>query len=290
MNVALALELWIEALESEAKSKETIYNYRRFTRSLPELLPELEAPEGALSLRRGLADYAKSHAPDSVRTVYVAWHAFFGWCVREGLLTESPMRSMRSPKVPETTRDAYRPADVRTVLGQLAGQRTPIGLRNHALVAVLLDTGLRASELCRLTMDDVADGALLVRLSKSGRPRIAPLGRESEKLLGRYLRYGRPALKPQDRSLIVNQFGQSIDRHGLRQILGRVGAKVGVRLSAHRLRHTWASAHLRAGTPTETLRRLGGWGVGSQMVVRYAHLTDDDLKAAQLRASPLDRM
>lgn len=257
MNVALALELWIEALESEAKSRETIYNYRRFTRPLPDLLPTLEAPEAPLTLRRALADYARTHAPDSVRTVYVAWHAFFGWAVREGLITESPMRGMRSPKVPETTREAYRPADMRTVFANLAAQRTPIGLRNQALVGLLLDTGLRASEACRLTVDDLADGALLVRLSKAGKPRVAPLGSKSDAMLGRYVRHGRPALKPKDRTLIVNQFGQAIDRHGLRQILERVGDKVGVKLSAHRLRHTWASAHLRNGTPGDVTAT--GW-------------------------------
>ncbi|HTR59328.1 MAG TPA: site-specific integrase, partial [Casimicrobiaceae bacterium] len=54
----------------------------------------------------------------------------------------------------------------------------------------------------------------------------------------------------------------------------------------HDLRHTWASWHRQAGTPTHELQRLGGWR-SSVMVERYAHLAPDHLAQAANRLDPL---
>ena len=50
----------------------------------------------------------------------------------------------------------------------------------------------------------------------------------------------------------------------------------------HDLRHTWATWHRRAGTPTHELQRLGGWRTAS-MVERYAHLAPDHLAESAAR-------
>jgi site-specific recombinase XerD len=290
MDTGLALELWLEALEAERRSPRTIGNYRLLGRRLAEALPTLTGDGAAFAIRRALAEYGRTHAPDSSRTLFVGWHSFFNWCVREGLVDRSPMDGMRPPRVPETTREAYSRAEMRSVLGDLGRRATsPIGLRNVAIVSILLDCGLRASELCRLTVGDVGDGVVLVRLTKSGKPRGAPLGQAAEKALSRYLRHGRPKLLPKSDALFVNQFGAAFDRSGLRRVLERAGGPAGIKLAAHRLRHTWATSHLRNGTSTEMLRRLGGWA-GHQMVSRYAHALTEDLYEAQRRASPVDRL
>jgi integrase len=54
----------------------------------------------------------------------------------------------------------------------------------------------------------------------------------------------------------------------------------------HDLRHTWASWHRQAGTPTHELQRLGGWR-SSVMVERYAHLAPDHLARAANRLDSL---
>lgn len=50
----------------------------------------------------------------------------------------------------------------------------------------------------------------------------------------------------------------------------------------HDLRHTWATWHRKAGTPTHELQRLGGWKTGA-MVERYAHLAPDQLAESAAR-------
>lgn len=154
---------------------------------------------------------------------------------------------------------------------------------------MLLDSGARASELCALTLDDLQGDALLLRRTKSGRPRLAFLGRRSQQAVARYLALGRPRLRPQGTALFVTQYGQPVTRNTLRLMLERRGKEVGVKLSAHRFRHTWATLMLRAGVDLERLRLLGGWSDYS-MLKTYTHLAEADLRETHQRYGVVDRL
>jgi len=68
-----------------------------------------------------------------------------------------------------------------------------------------------------------------------------------------------------------------------RKALKRAGIE---NFRSHDLRHTWATWHRQAGTPTHELQRLGGWR-SSVMVERYAHLSPDHLARAANRLDSL---
>lgn len=289
MQTELAIDYWIETLEAEGRSDATIRTYRALTRGLSAAMPELDA-DATLALRRHLAVYRKDHAAASLRSVFVTWRAFVNWCVSEGLLTRSPLAGTRVPQVPETFRDAYTRGQMLTLFAYLRGVRTPIGLRNLAVCSLLLDCGLRAGEICRLTVDDIADGDLIIRRTKSLRPRVVPMSKRSASTMARYLSFGRPALRPITNDLFLNQYGRGLNRWGLAGILDRVGEAAGFHVNAHRFRHTAATEWLRAGLSLELVRRLGGWSDTEMLTRVYAHLNTADLREAQERASPLGRL
>jgi len=74
-----------------------------------------------------------------------------------------------------------------------------------------------------------------------------------------------------------------VSTHAWEKALKRAGIE---NFRWHDLRHTWASWHRRAGTPTHELQRLGSWRT-ARMVERYAHLAPDDLAQAAVRIDPL---
>ena len=208
----------------------------------------------------------------------------------DGLLAASPLAGTRVPRVPETFRDAYTHGQMVALFAYLRGVRTPVGLRNLAACSLLLDCGLRAGEICRLTVDDLAGSDLILRQTKSGRPRVVPAGARSSAALNRYLAYGRPQLRPKSAALFVNQYGAPLNRWGLTGLLDRVGDAVGFHLNAHRFRHTAATEWLRAGVSVELVRRLGGWSDSEMLTRVYAHLNTADLRDVQAKASPLERL
>jgi len=288
LETSLAIDLWLDALSAEGKSHTTLRTYRIYGRHLASVNPHLDSLEKT-ALRMWLGDYRKTHAPDTVRSVFVGWRSFFNWCVREQLLEQSPLSGVRQPKAPMPTAVGYEQGQMRVLFAYLRGVRTPTGLRNEAICAVLLDCGLRASELCRLSVNDIASGALVVRLSKSGRPRVVPMGAKTQQAVARYLGHGRPRLVPKCDSLFVNQFGGSLNRWGIQSILDRLAPYVGFHMNPHKFRHTAATAWLRSGVPTGVVMRLGGWATFESME-RYQHLLHDDLVKAQINSSPMDTL
>lgn len=288
MKSSHAIELWLEALESEGRSPVTLGNYRRVTAQLPSVVPDMGA-DGSRAIRTWFTEYREGRSPSTVRSTFATWRAFYSWSLREGLISESPMKAMRTPKASEPQRKVYDRPDLRILFDYLKAQKTPVGLRNHALCAVLLDCGLRSSELCRLTMGDVADGAVVVRNSKSGKPRMVPMGDRSARVVAQYIARGRPKLNPKTDHLFVNQFGGALNRWGIEKILQRLGTAIGIPLGAHRFRFTAITAWLREGVPMETVRRLAGHAT-YQMLLVYAQLDGEDLRRGQAKGSPLDRL
>lgn len=169
-------------------------------------------------------------------------------------------------------------------------------LRDQAILRVLLDTGIRASELCALSLADLdlQAGTLRVRgksrlNSGQGKQRTVHIGTRTRRALWSYLaERKKDAHLSSDSPLFATRAGDPIDRRTLRTHLHRLGRRAGVPgVYPHRLRHTFALAYLRNGGDIYTLQALLGH-TSLEMVRRYLHLTQADAEAAHRRASPVD--
>jgi site-specific recombinase XerD len=137
--------------------------------------------------------------------------------------------------------------------------------RDKAILALLLDTGIRANELCTLAKKNVhflTDGAYALVYGKGRREREVPLGKKSRLLLHRYLHVYRP---PVDREeVFIAKGGTPLTPEGLDRLLYRLRDRAGrehfsgVRVSAHVLRHSYAVFSLEAGMDLMRLSRLMG--------------------------------
>lgn len=150
-------------------------------------------------------------------------------------------------------REPVHPQPTVTVDDYVRVVRSTSNPRDAALVELLWSTGLRRGELARLEVSDInfADGFLLVRNSKTNKPRIAPLSPPARRALRRHLA----------RRTTGNLFGLSSD--GIRKCLARLAAP-----PAHAWRRGWAVHALRSGVSEASVRSVAGWSSGA-MVVRY---------------------
>jgi integrase len=163
------------------------------------------------------------------------------------------------------------------------------GDRDAAILLCLLDTGVRASELLSMDLDDLnqARGTILVRQGKGSKPREVYLGKLSKKALRKYLNYR----KDNSRALWVTdpRFGsERLTYDGLRGVLTRRVADAHVEEpTPHDFRRAFALAMLRNGTDIYTLAKLMGHeGIG--VLQRYLKQTYQDTEAAHRRAGPVD--
>lgn len=227
--------------------------------------------------RRGTSSaYVHSHAR--------ALRTFFNYCVRDGFLDSSPFTKVKMPRLEKKILSALTNAEVQQLLGACSTER------DRALVPFLLDSGVRASELCALDLADVTleSGTVHVRLGKGQKGRSVYIGPQTRKQLGRYLRLERPAHSPA--LFVPERGGDRLSYSGLSQILKRLRRATSIaHCSAHALRRTFAINCLRGGMNIYILAKLMGHS-DITVLRQYLELVEDDLHTAHSQASVLERM
>jgi site-specific recombinase XerD len=99
-----------------------------------------------------VANAARPARPLTVDTYYRCLRAFFNFAVREGQIAQTPMKNVRPPRVPKDQIATFTDEQAQTLLD--AAKKSDQPARNTAIVALLLDTGMRVSELCQLRLGD----------------------------------------------------------------------------------------------------------------------------------------
>ncbi len=213
------------------------------------------------------------------------------WAVAEDLIDERIPRRIQPPRREQKVLQILSEQQL-TLLFKAASQ-TDTPLRDTALLALLLDTGCRASELCGLRMQDVTfapDAAWILVHGKGRKQREVALGKKARLALSRYMHRER---KSDQERVFLGKRG-ALSSEGLDRLLYRLKDKagaehfVGVSVAAHRWRHTHAVKALEAG--------MDVYAVSKQMGHAEIGITTNYLKAVtarQLRSmtiSPLDVM
>lgn len=227
----------------------------------------------------------KQWASRTVNGVVKAIATLFNYCVRDGLLTESPMKKVIIPKVDKKILPAFTEDDVQKILRACESER------DEAIVLFLLDTGLRATELINLNAGDIETktGAVYVRLGKGRKDRTVYVGARPLKQLLRY----RPDFHKLSESAHVwrNEWtGERLTDSGLRQLLERVGERASVKhCSPHTFRRTFALWSLRNGMSIYHLQRLMGHADIS-VLRQYLDLVQADLQVAHEQYGVVDNL
>jgi len=149
------------------------------------------------------------------------------------------------------------------------------GIRNLALVTLMLDTGLRAIEVCRLRKDhlDLESKYLYVEMKGSHWGK-GVFGSYTANALATWMPIRHKIAKPHVRTVFVALGGQNVgyphNRHGLRTIFRYMGHHAGIGLiSPHDMRRTFATMALRNGAPSRLVQIAGRWA-SLNMVERYS--------------------
>lgn len=263
-------------------SETTIPGYQKTFRRLVAYLedPEFDAITSD-NIRRFLAWLPTEYAMGR-RTVHDAWvrlSSLWTWAETE-LGTPHVIRGrIRAPRYTERVIEPLSAEELRKLIAH-AGT-----VRNRAIVLTLVDSGLRVSELCALTVGDYNAGRLHVRKGKGGKARYAVVGNRTQKAIWRYM--AQRGESRDDYPLFASRTGRHLRRDNLRAIVARMGKRAGVaHVHPHRFRHTFAINYLRNGGNVLELRELLGHS-SLTMVMRYARIAEQDINESR-KHSPVD--
>lgn len=227
----------------------------------------------------------------TLKNVWITFKSFFTWAGKDldlpdvmvKILPPKPNISETEPLTQQEIKQLLKVAEHKS-----NGANHPFALRNKAIILVLLDTGLRASELCLLSICDVEmkTGKIEV-LGKGSKKRIVYLGVASRKAIWKYLASRKNGDDPSE-PLFIGENRKQIERTNLRKILSRIGEKAGIKdVYPHRFRHTFAIEYLRNGGDIFTLQVLLGHS-SLEMVRYYSKIASVDTQKVHMRAGPVD--
>jgi len=225
--------------------------------------------------------------------------ALWTWCQAEGLVVESVLKRVQRPRPEKRAIVPYTLDDIRAMLTSLAttplysrpGKRAsahavPHAARNRAIILLLVDTGIRSTELCELKINQVdLKNRRITVFGKGSKERSIPISPATGQAIWRYLSE-RKDDSVGDR-LVTTRDGHPLDYSQLLHAMRVIGRRAGLRhVNVHRFRHTFAINFLRNGGDPYSLQIMLGHST-MEMVKTYLAIAQSDLDANHRRASPV---
>jgi site-specific recombinase XerD len=163
----------------------------------------------------------------------------FKWAHDEKLLPRNKMASVKYPKLPKGRADVFSPEEIKILLEVARGT----SFRNYAIVFLLLDTGIRREELVKLTVDDVnvVSGVVSVEHGKGDKQRKVRMGNACRKVLWRYVIEHRNPRDEEVRTFFLDRRGKGMSYNAVGMMLTHLSQTTGIRVYAHKFRHTFAT-------------------------------------------------
>lgn len=254
-------------LASHPYSPATCETYRRFLYLLVEMddLGKLDAA--------GLVNWIRSHAGWGNSQQYVGLNAtrkYLEWKFGSSL----PALSARIKRT-KARRQRVLTADKALDLLDMFDPRTPKGARDLAIAALCLDTGLRASEICRLKLADVdLENRSLQVIIKGGEWGTGIYSAQTAQYLAEWIAV-RHADAGVEELFVSTRTGRHMTRCGLTTIFRKWGNKIGLKLSPHDLRRSFATLSTIFGAPSRVVQAAGRWSDIS-MVEHYTQDIDPE--------------
>jgi site-specific recombinase XerD len=230
------------------------------------------------STRNTMANNSRVYMVNCLRT-FGKWLAEFGMT--------SPTAHLKRPRLEKSLPDVLAPAEVQRLIRHMAGPDAPV--RERAVVYLLLDTGLRVSELAALRRFDIdlTDCKVIVRNGKGSKGRVAFFSVETATALADYLvTHDEPSVFVSERR---GRGLTPLTDNGIRQMLRRLAKSIGLeRLSPHMLRRTCGTEYHAAGVDLDLIGdQFGHEHVSTTRI--YARLADTRRRDLLMEASPVSR-
>lgn len=227
------LAWWSDTLRAKNRSAATIESYRLTLATFDRFLHEHGYPRSTDEITRQhvqafITDQLGKHSAGTANTRYAGLRAFFSFAVAEDIIEKTPMRGMEAPSMPIDPTPILSVADMQRLL-DTCSSKSFADRRDHAIIRLLIDTGMRRAELMGLLVEDVLvnDHLVVIRseTAKGRKARRAVFGAKAATALHQYLRLRRTHKFHASRFLWVSQMRSSMDPPALNNMLAERSAK-----------------------------------------------------------------
>jgi len=292
-TLTTAISSFVESKRAEQLSNCTIADYLNTYKKFLSFLgedPPIQSIEADVIVKF-LGSVAGVVSEKTALNYHVGLSSLWEYCLRSGMVNENVVRQVRPPKPQAPAIIPYAQTEMESILAAAKVDSHPF--RDTAIVLFLLDTGIRASELCHLVLKDVSlySRKVIVVAGKGNKTRHLPFSIRTGEVIGEYLQARQVDItrKNWTKPLFTGRAGNPLTRSGLCTMLNRLGEISQIPgVHPHRFRHTFSINFLRNGGSIYTLQAILGH-TSLDMVKRYLAIAQVDIDRDHAKASPVMR-
>ena len=283
-----ALQGFLFWKQAQGLAERTLTDYRKHVSQLFNRFPKAF---DAKKLKPAVLEYmAQPVKPVTFNLRFIYLRAFFDWCIQEGIFAENPLKGFKRRKA--EGRVVNLDEDILTNLLSLPKRETFAGLRDHALLLLTLDSGIRPKEALSLKVDDINLRSLEVyirsEVAKTRTSRTLPISPITANTIRELIQARHPAWKSST-PVFCSSEGTTFTAIKWGDRLEMYCKTLGVHIHPYDLRHAFALQFLRNGGQAFALQRTLGH-TDLTMTKRYVALTQHDLREQHTAASPLNTL
>ncbi|MFE5321672.1 tyrosine-type recombinase/integrase [Paenibacillus sp. NPDC056579] len=276
---------------TEQTQKAYLGDIRQFLKSASaKQITEIES----IDIMRFLSTKRQRGAGDSTRNRCLASiRSFFNALVEHKYVTNNPALNIKKSKIDKQQIPSYLEGDYLALF--IESIQGKYQIRNVSMFLLMSYAGLRVSELSKLNISDYNKSNAILRVNGKGRKwRIIPLPDQLVYILNLALDARIQPKKKSEQAFFISQFGRRITVRTIQKIAEsnfsefkkKHSELLGKALSSHKLRHTFATQQVIAGTDIRTLQELLGHS-SIQTTQIYTHVGDKQKQEAMNRVIPI---
>jgi site-specific recombinase XerD len=288
INYFYYIQKFLACKTIQGVSEKTLMNYRQTILDFYKLIGNKDVKQITTDdIRYYIANgikkrgWANTTADNSRRFL----SSYFSWCVDEDIIVKNPIKKIKPIAKRESLRKPFTDTEIEKMREYLSESNT--GIRDRAIMEMLLSTGCRVGEIQNIKLSDVnfVTREVFV-IGKGNKERKVFLSEKAVYHIQKYLNEGRR--NDNCEYLFQNHLNISGETNGvsrkklqisgIEQTLRRMGRQLGIKVHPHKFRHTAATLALQRGMPIEQVQQmLGHTKIDTTLI--YAKINTDDLKA-----------
>ena len=223
----------------------------------------------------------KGLAASSIARIFSSIRSYHKFLSAENYVNENPTLILTSPKAPKKLPHVLMEEEISAIINAVV-ETFQYAKRDKAIIEMLYSCGLRVSELCALSLNNLYLNDDMIRImGKGSKERLLPVGGRAKNFLNDYLIHCRPGIQKDkgSSSEFLSRNGNPLTRAMINNILRKWSQVAGISksVSPHTLRHSFATHLLEGGADLRFVQALLGHSDISTTQI-YTHLDKHHLK------------
>lgn len=275
-------------------SRNTVESYNFDLRKFYEFLSSEDKELGSFS-KADIVDFIERLREEgySLSSICRFISSIKGLCkylIIDGKIKEDPSENLQAPKRWERLPKSLSISEVRSCLELSSSPdfSDPTTIRDYVMFELLYSSGLRVSELVSIKIENInLEAGFLRVLGKGSKERIVPVNMRAIEIIKSYISKQRPEILKKKRSpyLFITRRGGPMTRQRFWQTIKKLGRRLGIEISPHTMRHSFATHLLEGGADLRSLQKMLGHSDISTTQI-YTKVTTDRLKQVYLKHHP----